>query len=524
MLNAVKRLRSQQERRNAPYSCGRLSLDATVGVRWNRFGGKCWGEEVASSLTLEVSGPDARRLGSASRKVFTTSGGTIGRLPDNAWVLPDQHISGRHAVIRYSNGTFYLVDTSSNGVFVNSPESRLQKNQPYALKQGDRLYIDAYEIRVSIQTESRPEPRTPEAPMIPDDPFADDVGGETAAPLHVQPVPLRSMPSGGRQEASSPFSPLPNTEVDPMALLGLSSAPKAAGVPKAEDLLRGSPLSDAYRPPAVRISEVSAGASLIPAGYNPLAGDDVSARPTPPPLALIPTPVAAIPIPVVANATTLEPAAPRAHTTSTDEHVEARVDARSNTDFAALLAAAGIENAAVTPEVIESFGRILRIVVSGTMDLLRVREGVKDEFRMKMTTFKASDNNPLKFSANVEDALHNLLVKRNAAYLPPVDAFRDAFQDARNHQVAMFEGLRAAFESMLRDFDPDVLEEKFDKQVKGSLLPGRRKYWELYRDWYESVGKDADSAFRTLFGEEFARAYEEQLQRLKNSGRSPGNH
>jgi len=74
-------------------------------------------------------------------------------------VLPEQHISGRHAVIRYSNGTFYVVDTSSNGVFVNSTEARLQKNQPYALKQGDRLYMDAYEIRVSIQTEGRAEPR-----------------------------------------------------------------------------------------------------------------------------------------------------------------------------------------------------------------------------------------------------------------------------------------------------------------------------------------------------------------------------
>jgi type VI secretion system FHA domain protein len=132
-----------------------------------------------------------------------------------------------------------------------------------------------------------------------------------------------------------------------------------------------------------------------------------------------------------------------------------------------------------------------------------------------MTTFKASDNNPLKFSANVEDALHNLLVKRNAAYLTPVDAFRDAFEDARNHQVAMFEGLRVAFGSMLREFEPGGLEEKFEKQGRGSLLSGRRKYWELYREWYGTVAQDADSAFRNLFGEEFARAYEEQLQRLK---------
>jgi type VI secretion system FHA domain protein len=458
-------------------------------------------------------------------------------------VLPDQHISGRHAVIRYSNGTYYVVDTSSNGVFLNSPETRLQKNQPQPLKHGDRLYIDAYEICVSIRTDARAESALESGSgerfgvaggsgsYIPDDPFADDPSGETATPLPVQPVPLRPMSSSARIGAQANLAALPDGEVDPMKLLGLNAPRPLPSVPKAEDLLRGSPLSNAYRPPPVRIVETPPprtptggnGGSIIPSGYNPLTDAaahsdtptaDASSSPqdnrTPETPAL------------VADATSLEAAAERAHTMQTARPDAPQTDvslSKTNTDFAALLAAAGIEDTSVTPEVIESFGRILRIVVSGTMDLLRVREGVKDEFRMKMTTFKASDNNPLKFSANVEDALHNLLVKRNPAYLPPVDAFRDAFQDARNHQVAMFEGLRAAFGAMLREFDPQGLEEKFDKQAKGSLLSGRRKYWELYRDWYDELGQDADSAFRTLFGEAFARAYEQQMQRLKNSGR-----
>jgi type VI secretion system FHA domain protein len=487
---------------------------------------------VANSLTLEVAGPEARRLGNAGRKVFTTAGGTIGRLPDNSWVLPDQHISGRHAVIRYSNGTYYVVDTSSNGVFLNSPEARLQKNQPQPLKNGDRLYIDAYEISVSIRTEAPAENLSGTADSyIPDDPFADDMSGETAAPLPAQPVPLRSLSGAhGRLGAQGGgFGALPGAEVDPMKLLGLSAPPPVPTGPKAEDLLRGSPLSNAYRPPPVRIAEVSplkaavAGGtdsgSRIPTSYNPLAPEE---PPVPSSQADTHVNRSPQPEPLVADATSLEPTARHAQTTQ-----NARPDAapnnvtvsQNNIDFAALLAAAGIEHASASPEVIESFGRILRIVVSGTMDLLRVREGVKDEFRMKMTTFKASDNNPLKFSANVEDALHNLLVKRNPAYLPPVEAFRDAFQDARNHQVAMFEGLRAGFGAMLREFDPQGLEDRFDKGGKGSLLSGRRKYWESYKEWYEGVATDADSAFRTLFGEEFARAYEQQMQRLKNNSR-----
>ncbi len=142
---------------------------------------------------------------------------------------------------------------------------------------------------------------------------------------------------------------------------------------------------------------------------------------------------------------------------------------------------------------------------------------------MHMTTFKAADNNPLKFSANVDDALHNLLVKRNAAYLAPVEAFEDAFTDVRNHQMAMLAGLRVAFESMLGEFEPDRLQEQFDRQLKkGSFLsaPAKLRYWDLYRDRFHDKVKDADANFRELFGDEFAKAYEEQLQRLKLQRRS----
>ena len=50
-------------------------------------------------------------------------------------------------------------------------------------------------------------------------------------------------------------------------------------------------------------------------------------------------------------------------------------------------------------------------------------------------------------------------MKRNPPYLGPVDAFEDAFDDVRNHQMAMLAGVRVAFEAMLAEFDPDRLQE-----------------------------------------------------------------
>jgi type VI secretion system FHA domain protein len=192
-------------------------------------------------------------------------------------------------------------------------------------------------------------------------------------------------------------------------------------------------------------------------------------------------------------------------------------------DFAALLSAAGIESVRPSPELARQFGQILRVVVIGLMDILRARERIKDEFRVPMTSFKPEDNNPLKFSANVEDALHNLLVKKNPAYLGPVQAFEDAFQDIRDHQMAMLAGLRVAYEAMVAKFDPTRLQEQFDQEAKRGLLQGaaaRRKYWELYCNRFRDIVKDPDSSYRRLFGDEFAEAYEEQLERLRTVNRA----
>ena len=195
----------------------------------------------------------------------------------------------------------------------------------------------------------------------------------------------------------------------------------------------------------------------------------------------------------------------------------------ANEGLAAMLAGAGLEGVEVTDELARDFGRILNVVVTGVMDVLRARQQIKDEFRMRMTQFRPADNNPLKFSANVDDALHNLLVKRNAAYLPAVEAFEDAFDDLRAHQIAMLAGMRVAFESMLAQFEPARLQDQFDRQLKkGSLLavPAKLRYWELYREKCETLLADPETSFKKLFGEEFARAYEDQLARLKAEHRA----
>jgi type VI secretion system FHA domain protein len=502
------------------------------------------------TLTLEVTGPQAASLGGGSRHAFSSEGGIIGRARSSDWVLSHTKVSGRHAVITFMDGVFYIEDTSTNGVFLNSPKNRLVAGRRYALQSGDRIYIDPYEIDVSVSAAhdgvlpgGMAEPHavrssgrgygTP-SPFDVEDPF-----GMGPAP---RPTPRAPAASIGHMSGDTP-QPVPGEELDPLKLLGGEPGhTPVRKAPTAQELDARHAIGGHYQPPRVLTpppEPAPPGPTVIPADYDPLRDDftepaapapvppPASARPTPPPTPppveppvavapRAPTPVYTPP-PVPAQAPAAPPA-PSAHETA-----PAPPAGDAGAGLAAVLAGAGLSGVTPTPELARSFGQIFRVVVSGVMDVLRSRQQIKDEFRMRMTQFRPADNNPLKFSANVDDALHNLLLKRNPAYLEPVEAFEDAFDDLRSHQLAMLAGMRVAFESMLAEFDPDRLEQQFDRQLKRvPLLKSvtRLRYWDLYRDRRDEMAKDPDASFRQLFGEVFARAYEEQLNRLKAESRA----
>jgi type VI secretion system FHA domain protein len=467
-------------------------------------------------LTLRVTGGDAEKLGDADCKVFDACGGTIGRLPDNSWVLPDPYVSSRHALIRYENGTFYIEDTSTNGVFINSPDNRLLPGQSYALKSGDWIFVDPYEIRADIAPARNAGP-----PPLSHDPFA--AGIDDAA---------RAMPQ--RSTVAAPLysgSIVPDADevVDPLSLLGFDArAPRLSAAPSAADLARNSVLTEHYHAPAA-VPERPASVppperGLIPDDWDPLGLDSHAPggpRTSASRAAIAPDAPHIGPKPMAGPAPAPTPTStPRLTPMPRPVPIAARAAADDNV-LGAVLAGAGLNGAAATPELARSFGEIVRVVVAGVMEVLQARQQIKSEFRMNVTNFRPAANNPLKFSANVDDALHNLLVKRNPAYLGPVEAFEDAFADLRNHQVATLAGVRVAFEAMLAAFAPERLQEEFDEQVKtGSLvaMPARLRYWDLYRARYAALLKDTETSFRELFGDEFASAYESQLARLKSRG------
>ena len=195
----------------------------------------------------------------------------------------------------------------------------------------------------------------------------------------------------------------------------------------------------------------------------------------------------------------------------------AKADVTVNTDLTDAMGFAdkSLVDAEIT-QINQLAGEVMREMVTGLMQVLGSRSSIKNEFRMNVTTIQPVENNPLKFSANVDDALENMFIKQGNAYKKPVEAVREGFEGIAEHQVAILAGIRAAFKGVIERFDPVLLENRFAKQNKGGLIPGsqKAKNWDLYNEYYNDLAGDIDKSFQYLFGDDFVNAYEEQLSQL----------
>ena len=104
------------------------------------------------TLRLQIISRHRQSLGDRAAMEFGQNGGTIGRSLESDWVLPDgqRYLSSRHASIDFRSGSYYVVDTSTNGVYVNDSEQPVGRGNPQRLFTGDRIRIGEYEMSVEI--------------------------------------------------------------------------------------------------------------------------------------------------------------------------------------------------------------------------------------------------------------------------------------------------------------------------------------------------------------------------------------
>ena len=131
-------------------------------------------------LVFDMVGAQQFVPGLLTTKTFKQAGGVIGRAEGCDWVIPDRKrvLSGRHAVISYRDGAFFLTDTSSNGIQLKDSGASLTRGQPQRIEHDSVYCLGDFEIRARLIQDpalfegdiGRPQPA---GSIIPDDAFLD---------------------------------------------------------------------------------------------------------------------------------------------------------------------------------------------------------------------------------------------------------------------------------------------------------------------------------------------------------------
>ncbi len=445
-------------------------------------------------LRLQIISRHRQGLGERSTKEFGRDGGTIGRSLESDWVLPDgqRYVSSRHASIDYRSGSYYIVDTSTNGVYVNDSDQPVGRGNPQRLFSGDRVRLGEYEINVEIDE--------------------DETSRTTGK--HVDPV--------SRAQRVPPPDPTRADLVQPHEITAvgiemlLKEEAHTAEVQQAANLAAAS----------LRLADEPASAKRTPAP-NAAAG-----RAEPPPVSaaarLAATLAAKEPTPRSTKpAATAQPAARASVSPPAAPATRAGGSSAPSAALDAFFRGAGLPAQPLDDKQVEQtlhrLGQLMREVILGLNENLHLRTEQKSVLRIPTTSIQAQDNNPLKFSAGVDEAIRNLLFRQTSEYLQAVESVREAFVDIKQHQQSLLSALRTATREYIARLDPEELENKVSNGKRGALInaANKLKYWDLYKDLYQVVTQAQPGQLPQQFLEELSRAYETERARTGKTSPKP---
>ncbi len=460
--------------------------------------------------------------------LFDRQEGFIGRSPDNDLVLPDPEkcISRKHAAIKYEKGYYYLTDNSSAGTVITNKNISIHKNT-VKLTDGDQIIIGDYDLVVSI-SEEKAIPNFSSSNNINqeaiDHPYITPIiNNNINDPLNKKELSLHEYVHAEKQipidfdyskllddyqtdnekdlDFDFPEIPPPLKDDDQNIV---ETESKCANLEE-NFVRRQEPVREQLGPDH-RLGHfpphpLPPGEMEFKEGADYIGRNDDQGQQLPDQIGLDQDLSAGEPQPVTPVAS--------GSTCQNNEQTAREL-------FDIFLKAAGVrDNTLFSPEKISEcmgiVGSVFKEMIKGLMVVLRGRAEIKNQFKVEMTILEAANNNPLKFTPNLEDAITLMLLKNRLGFIEATEAVRQGFADIMSHQLATNAGLQASLMALVSRFDPEHFSKKFNE---GIVFQKKSKCWDAYCLAYPEIVRNGSNNF---FGAEFSRVYEEQMGKLKCS-------
>ncbi len=174
----------------------------------------------------------------------------------------------------------------------------------------------------------------------------------------------------------------------------------------------------------------------------------------------------------------------------------------------------------LTLENAELIGRMTRLAVRGTMDLLAAGAITQREIRVSSALVAEQSNNPLRFLPTADAALVQLLTGQLPGFMHGTRAMPDAFADLLAHDAGVMAGMHAALADMLVRLDPRAADVSLNNSpdLALAIAPSAEKarWWDTQNDRYARVAALAEDNFDDAWGRVFVDAYAIAARRTRS--------
>lgn len=414
------------------------------------------------ALRLRVISEHRLRMGDKSTFVFGVSGGSIGRSAENDWVLPDdmRYVSGRHARIVFHKGRYLLQDTSSNGTYVNDIERPLGNQNPHELKTGDILRIGEYHVQVQIDAATD---------FSLDDSALYSTGSTSTRRRKPPPPDLgASLRLENLLEASNDLS---SDDLKPVNAFGQAVSARTRA------LQSGHTLPDvANTAPELDVNSDAVARRIARLARATEKSQRAAQLPAPPPAPVPPTLSASAPDNTPGLQAFCRGAGIGAETLPVDAHAR----------------------------MLHLAGQLLRECLSGLKESNRSQQEQRNDLRVTYEK-EPGDFLPSLERHSIEELIQELLKAHDSRRFDAVQWLRESFANARRHDDAMVEAMRAAFVDFVGRLDPRDLATRFERSPRRKTLGN----WELYGEFYRQLCEMQPNALPHIFVETFAQNYDQ---------------
>ncbi|NMM42117.1 type VI secretion system-associated FHA domain protein TagH [Pseudoalteromonas arctica] len=408
----------------------------------------------------------------------------FGRSEACDWHLPDPEkiISSKHGRIERDGDSFVVIDTSTNGIYSNYSVSAIGQGNKQKLSDSDILTVGDFQIEVKIA----------EAKSV--TPVIDEFSSVTTAKANNAATQSQYFDSNGNNSNSAHFynDSIMNEPMPDVSMTQTVDSQSQSHIPENWD-----EIAHLLNPEIVNTSDQHA----ISSHAEPNIAE---------PKTEVPTAVDTQPE-VAKEAHTL------AHTVR--PKVETKPIANSVGLTGAFLKGLGVkpelQNALTTEKLWFEMGQGLNLLLTELMESLRQRALVKNQLRVNQTMFQTQQNNPIKFSANIDDVIQNLFIINSASFLSSRESIKESFIDTRRHEHALLAGADGVLKGILEQVSPSHINQQVNNHANIlKIIPGQSesKSWKLYQNLHDELSRDVNAKGAMALSDDFLKAYNDKIQ------------